>query len=902
MTSREHPDRAPWGDDRNGADRTGPDRGSGEEGSGYSRRHPDPEATGGRRGAARPTAGSYADPRSDTRYESLRRARQLADESAPRPRGTYGHGYGQSGDDGYGRTSGVYGSPGEAGMSAEGGPARGAARVTGAARVPGATPGYGRSGYGQDPDDFSDLRRPADDGYGWYEPGTTGIGPRSRAAALGADPRYGGPPGPPPKDKKARRKKILQVTALVTAGVLGLTMISGGIAYASLDLPEIPLTKQSTVLYYADGRSELGRLSVENREEVKLAKVPRHVQYAVLAAEDREFEQNSGVSARGTGRAVVGLVTGDDKGGGSTITQQYVRNALDLTRERSFTRKAKEIGYAVKMAQQLSKEQILEKYLNTILFGRGAWGIQSASKAYFGSNKPVEKLTVAEGAVLAAVIKDPTSLDPETNPEGAKARWRYVLDGMVEMGWLDQATAAKQVYPTKLVPKNVASKKPWLRGSAGVLTGRIEAELRALQFSDQDIKSRGLRVYTTIDRKAQAAAVKAAETEMKQQSKEMATALVSVQPVTGKVVAYYGGNRGYGNLDLAGAAAPHPAGSSFKPFVLAKGIEEGYGIKTLWDGSSPQTFRDRANPLRNSENDNSCGKQCSLTSATVKSLNTVYWALTLQVGAKEVAKLAERAGIKTLDGKETRKFAEEEAINSGIGIGQYSVSVLDQATGYATIAAYGQYAKPHFIEKVVGPGGDVLYDHSKQPKTPTRAFSEDTGRDTVYALQQVYRSGKKLDNGRAAAVKTGTQQYRNTDENSHAWMCGFTPQLATAVWVGSGIKNDIELRDKANYNKRVYGSGIPGRIWRAYMDGALAGKPERDFKEPKYVSYKMGNAPSPTPSAPPPLVPDPLNPFPDPTPTATPTRCGLFGCPPGGEPPGPGDPPGGGDPPRRPGG
>ncbi|HEV2088890.1 MAG TPA: transglycosylase domain-containing protein, partial [Cryptosporangiaceae bacterium] len=741
-------------------------------------------------------------------------------------------------------------------------------------------PGYGAAGYGRNPDE---------DGYGWHEPGTTGIGPRTRAAAaLGADPRYGLPPGPPPKDKKARRKKILQITGLVTAAIVGLTMVTGGIAYASLDLPEIPLTKQSTVLYYAGGKAELGRLAVENREEVKLAKVPRHVQYAVLAAEDREFEQNSGVSARGTGRALLGLVTGDDKGGGSTITQQYVRNALDLTRERSVTRKAKEIGYAVKMAQQLSKEQILEKYLNTILFGRGAWGIQSASKAYFG--KSVEKLTVAEGAVLAAVIKDPTGLEPETNPEGAKDRWQYVLDGMVEMSWLDQATAAKQTYP-KLIPKNKASSKPWLRGSTGVLTGRIESELKdKVGLTHQQVKTGGLRVYTTIDQKAQAAAVKAAESEMKQQSKDMAAALVSVQPVTGKVVAYYGGNRGYGNLDLAGDAAPHPPGSSFKPFVLAKGIEEGYGIKSLWDGSSPQKFPDRAKPLRNSENDNSCGRRCSLTSATVKSLNTVYWALTLEVGAKEVARLAQKAGIKSLDGKPIDTFIEQGGLNSGIGIGQYSVSVLDQATGFATIAAYGQYAAPYFVERVVGPTGEVLYDHSKETKTPTRAFSEDTGRDTVYALEQVYRSGKKLKDGRPAAAKTGTQQYRNTDENSHAWMCGFTPQLATAVWVGSGVKTDIELRDKANGNTRVYGSGIPGRIWRAYMDRALAGAPERDFKEPKYIGYKQGNAPAPSLAPATPVTPTPAPDdddddlfapeSPTPTPSTTTTRCPLLGCPP----------------------
>ncbi|SHN46858.1 transglycosylase domain-containing protein [Cryptosporangium aurantiacum] len=685
----------------------------------------------------------------------------------------------------------------------------------------------------------------------------TGLGPRSRAAALEDDqlhPEFGGMPPNGPKVKKAGRgKKILIGIGIATAVCMLLGLTGGGVAYASVDLPEFPKSSGTTSIKYADGGT-FATFALENRVEVTLDKVPKHVQEAVIAVEDPDFNENSGVSFRGTARAVWGLVSGnDDAGGGSTITQQYIRNALQLTKERSYSRKVKEIILARKLSSSWSKEQILRGYLNTIYFGRGAWGIQSASKAYF--NKDVEKLTAAEGAVLAAVIKDPTNFDPANKLESAQGRWGYVLDQMVKKGFIGQAERAAMTYP-KATDKGSRT-GAWRAGSTGILGQKIEAELKRIGFEEQVINTGGLTVYTTISSKAQQAAKKASEKYVNDetQSKEMATAMVSVDPKTGAVKAYYGGDRGYGNYDLA--AAPHPAGSSYKPYVLAKGIEDGYSIDSLWDGTSGQKFRDRDTPLKNSGDDNSCGKQCSLTRATVKSLNTVYWALTLEVGASEVAKLAARAGVKTLNGKPVEQIADE--LNSGLGIGQYSVSVLEQAAGYGTFANYGTYHEPYFIEKVEDADGTVMWEHAAHTAEPVRAFSEDVGKDVSYVMQQVYdATNKKITDGREAAIKTGTQQYRETNDNAHAWMCGYTPQLATAVWVG-GSGDDIRLIDKTT-GERVYGSGIPGKIWRDYMSTALKKQPKEKFESAPHLGDKAGNAPTEEPSPTPTETPNPDNP------------------------------------------
>lgn len=674
---------------------------------------------------------------------------------------------------------------------------------------------------------------------------------RSRSARRAADL-------PAKKAKKRRRRRRFALVAAVLA--LAMLVGAGGVGYAlvQVPLPDALPTKQASYIYYNDGKTELAKLAVENREDVKLSAVPIEVQHAVVAAEDRTFYSNSGVDVAGIGRAIVGVVTGEDKGGGSTITQQYIRNALDLTRERSYTRKAKEIVLAMKADDKYSKEQILEFYLNTIYYGRGAYGIQAASKAYFGVD--VSKLTAEQGAVIASVIKDPTNLDPVNNPEDAKSRWSYILTAMAEEGWYDKAKVEGAQYP-KIAPPGTSKNNVGLDGPTGYIVAQVEAEVAKYGITPNQLRTGGYRIITTIDKKMQLSAQKAVTTVMNGQPANLASALVAVEPKTGKVLAYYGGKAGFGQFDYASSA--HSPGSSFKAYILAEAIEQGISIKSYWDGSDNQEFPDRpGQPVHNSENNDSCGR-CTLTRATVLSLNTTYYALTREVGADKVAELAARAGITTLDGKPVAQVAS--SVGNRVALGEPTISVVDQATGFATFAANGQYAAPFFVQKVTQ--GDQSTDYTT-PKTG-QAFSADVAADATYVMQQVVESGKRrLADGRTAAGKTGTVQYQLTDENAHAWMAGYTPQVAAAVWVGNKGK-DAPIRDaEGNY---IYGSGVPSTIWRAFMDGALAGAKNMAFPKPVYLGDdKAGNIASPTPKPSPKPTPS-KSPKPTPTPSANPT-------------------------------
>jgi membrane peptidoglycan carboxypeptidase len=298
-----------------------------------------------------------------------------------------------------------------------------------------------------------------------------------------------------------------------------------------------------------------------------------------------------------------------------------------------------------------------------------------------------------------------------------------------------------------------------------------------------------------------------------------------------------------------------------KPYVLARAIEEDISIKSVWDGSSPQEFpKSRpGKPLKNAGpglGDNSCPK-CTLIQATARSLNTTFWALTEEVGANEVKKLAARAGITMIGDKKI----DQVSVNEGIGIGQYSIPVIDQASGYATFAANGTYRPPYLVEKIETAKGVPLYSHKDQSR---EAFTEDVARDAGFAMQAVVKGTKfRLAGGRPAAGKTGTQQFQNTRDNSHVWMCGYTPKLAAAVWVGNKGKDaPLKFKDGANI-----GSVFTAKIWKNFMDAALKGTPEQELPDAVFKGDETkGNVEAPVePSENP-------NPFPTAFPTLIPTE------------------------------
>ena len=598
--------------------------------------------------------------------------------------------------------------------------------------------------------------------------------------------------------------------------VLGVVALVG-VGYALTDVPppSASATATATRILYSDG-SELGRVGAENRIPVRITQVPEHVQLAVLAAEDRGFYSEPGISPKGIARALLTNVRGGGKvqQGGSTITQQYAKNAF-LTSERTYTRKVKEVFIALKMTRTVEKSQILEDYLNTIYFGRQTSGIEVAARTYFG--KPASGLTVSQGAVLAAVIRSPARLDPQKHPEDALGRWGYVLDGMVEKGWLSPADREKQVFP-KVLAIGAGPRNNDLSGPKGHIITAVLEELSKNGFPEDRLSVGGLTVQTTIRKSAQNAAVAAVQevTGDKPGGDDLQGALVSIKPGTGEVWAYYGGANGTG-FDFAGQGAGRQPGSSFKPYVLAAALEAGISLDTRLDGNNGKQFPGLQKPIENF-GDNSFGR-VDLIEATQRSINTAYYQLGLEVGPAKVADLAHRAGIPD----EVPLVSQDGVTNGGISLGGYEVHVIDQAVGFATFANKGVPMRPFMVINVKR-GDEVVYDADLT--AGPAAFSQDVAADATFAMQSVLQRGgtgraARLDGGREAAGKTGT-----SSENRDAWFVGFTPELSTAVWLGYAKPKTITLD-----GVEVTGGGFSSRIWKAYMDPALSGMPESELPE-----------------------------------------------------------------------
>ncbi|MEO9152384.1 MAG: transglycosylase domain-containing protein, partial [Lapillicoccus sp.] len=371
--------------------------------------------------------------------------------------------------------------------------------------------------------------------------------------------------------KGGRGRRIVKALLYTGLSLFALLCVGVAIAYATIDVPTPNqlANAQASIVYYDDGKTEMARISDvnANRESVPLSDVADSMQKAVLAAEDRNFYTNKGVSPTGIARAIWDAVRGaDTQSGGSTITQQYVKNYF-LTQDKSVIRKGKEIIISVKIDQTTTKDQVLEDYLNTIYFGRGAYGIKTAAKAYFG--KDPKDLTVAESAVLASVINAPSLYDPALGAKqqaNLKGRFGYVLDGMVTKGWLTAADrAAIATVPPTLAPQ--ANKA--LAGPNGYLVAAVRDELSTtLKLSDSDIDRGGLRITTTINKAAQDAAVAAVAKDLPATATDVYAGLAAVKPGDGAIVALYGG-ADYQKRQISSATgAIMQAGSTFKPFAL----------------------------------------------------------------------------------------------------------------------------------------------------------------------------------------------------------------------------------------------------------------------------------------------------------------------------------------------
>ena len=667
-------------------------------------------------------------------------------------------------------------------------------------------------------------------------------GPARAASTPDARTAKGGKDVKPPKPRWQRRLlatlKVLAIGVLVVA-LLGIGVVA--VAYQRTNFPDPNaafMTNKSNV-YYNDGTTVLGSFAEQNRTSIAYSEMPQSIKDAVVAAENRSFWTDKGISPTGIVRSLYEIARGRNLQGASTITQQYIK-ILYLTSDQTATRKFTEVLLAIKMGRSMPKEQILGGYLNTIYFGRGAYGIQAASRAYF--NVDAKDLTLQQSAALGAILNNPSLYDPsdgDKNVARLTARYAYVLDGMVQMKTITQAEAdaasALPVFPD--VPKSSR-----YGGPKGFLLKMVESELTADGFDAATISGGGLQVTTTFDEKAQAAAVASAQkytqaaatgAKAKQDPAQLHAAIASVAVGTGEVFALYGGpdyvanSRNWGTTD-------RPAASTFKAYAVIAGLRNGFSLRSTFNGN---TFTPKGDTATIRNEFNTQYGTVSLVKATADSINTAFVDLTQQIpnGPAQIIKAANDAGVPTAAGWDA---------NNRIPLGTAEVSPLDQATGYATIANGGTYVPTHVVKEVKDSTGKVIF--TAQPASQPN-IDPNVAKDTTFALENVVNEGtgaKVSSLGRQIAGKTGT-----ADVNGHivsSWFIGYTKQISTAVMFVAGDGGNASLDPYARQgDSAFFGGTYPALTWLDYMKVATNGQPKLTFDPPVYVNASA----TPTPAA-----------------------------------------------------
>ena len=634
-------------------------------------------------------------------------------------------------------------------------------------------------------------------------------------------------PGERPPRRRGRRagrrsrgrRILLWLFALILLGVL-LGLGGLALAYANTDVPDPNefAESQSSIVYYADGETELARFTGgTDRESVPLSEVPEHVRDAMLSAEDRSFYENDGVSVTGTVRAAWRNLTSKTTQGGSTITQQYVKNYY-LTSEQSYRRKAEEVLIAVKIDREMSKDDILENYLNTIYYGRGAYGIQTASQAYFG--KDVADVSVAEGAFLAAVTNAPSLYDPAAekgNQDRAQERFDYVIDGMVAQGWLPESEGDAATFPKIDRPQPSTA----TQGTAGYIAQTVrESLVRDLDIAEEDIDRGGLRVTSTIVQQHQEAAERAVK-ELRpdtEDASELKVGLLAVRPGDGAITAMYGGadyQKEQLNIVSDGRLQ---AGSLFKVFALIAALQQDVSTEATYEGPSPMEFdiEGESEPYEVNNFDDDQFGEIDLATALARSVNTVFVQLNQQIGPENTRDVAVDLGLpKDTDGL--------SADLSNV-LGTASPTMVAMTNAFAAIAAQGELAQPYIVAELSSVNG--VYSYTAQPETE-QVLDEDITADVTDAMTQVITDGSGVgagDLGRPAAGKSGT-----SERNLSAWFDGFTPQLAASVLMFNGDGTE-PMQDIAGVDQ-ITGGSFPVQIWGEFMRLALEGEEVIEFPE-----------------------------------------------------------------------
>ncbi|GAA2238202.1 hypothetical protein GCM10010413_44050 [Promicromonospora sukumoe] len=643
----------------------------------------------------------------------------------------------------------------------------------------------------------------------------------------------------------------------------GASLVAGVVLAAWVDVT-VPaelntVRSETTTVYYSDGKP-LGKFAAENRTIVALADLPPYVAEAVISSEDQSFRTHMGINPLGIARAALNNVTGGAQQGASTLTQQYVENYYIGVGEATYADKFREAILALKVTQEQSKDEVLEGYMNTIYLGRGAYGIEAASQAYFGHS--AKKMTISESAFLAGIIPNPTYWDPRQG-EGAQvqaeARWGRTLDFMVESGTITADDRAAAEFP-KL--------KKYTQGSGNPQTAYL-LEAVAKELADPDganiqegqLTTGGFSIKTTIDRKMQAAAAESMALP-KDADENTRASLTSIDPSSGAIKALYGGPdysiypTNSATQDIA------QAGSTFKPFTLVAALEEGIPLTKTYDGTSPQEIEGYNN--RNAETGEeeqavltNFGQppygesypNVSLLDATANSVNTAYVHLNVEVGPDKTKDVATRAGIPETDANGN----EIVASNLANVLGTASVHNIDIARAYTTFAAQGTRTTPHLVDEVTN-GENTIHVWGGTAETE---FDPEVMAAATYALTQVVQEGSGEPAShlvgpdgvtpRPVAGKTGT-----SNSNRSAWFAGYVPQLATVVGL---YQYDRDAREgKGEYQqitpfgewKEMGLTGLTGGTWPVTAWAEYMGKATEGMDVEEFPPYEM---PVPEPSA-----------------------------------------------------
>jgi membrane peptidoglycan carboxypeptidase len=736
--------------------------------------------------------------------------------------------------------------------------------------------------------------------------GTGAVGGRAAVARAAVRPGPGGPGMPPGggdsgaigsgggkrgKDKskaakRRRRTNILTAAAAVVVIMLGAGVVGGTYFFDSVSLPPPVTEDQSNVILDSDG-TVIAKIGDQNRTVVPDAKINLIVEHAVAGAEDKNFYTHHGIDMKGIIRAAWNNFTGGATQGASTITQQYARHVANL-KAISINRKLREAVIARKLESQYNKQQIMGLYLNFVDFGEGRNGIEAAAQGYFGKSVLTPEgsknaITPYEAAVLASIIKQPYpdphgygGYDPNFNPTGAKDRWEYTMKNMLDMHWITQAQYDQRKYPKVKKPsadtcKTCAADKP-----VGMIIRHVKAELTADGIPESEFDQGGLTITTTIDPTVQKAAEeagsqKSSTSPMHGLSKNYQSAVIGIDPTTGRVLGYYGGDDpvgldygGYMSSDGKTISGGQSPGSSFKIYTLSAGLQQGLSFDSTWDA---QVRKKDGTKINNAGADDNAlckgnSRACPLETATIKSYNFPFYDITRAIGQDKVIQAAKEAGIKLIfqDGKhvpvdltKTDASTWTKDFDDEVGFGQYRIVPLEHAEGVATVVDGGVHHTAHFVKTVTQVNADTGKKETRLTENTAgnRVFPADQMSNLQGVMKEITDADdRNLRNGREAIAKSGTWEYDDGKDkhigSGDCWFVGGIPQLAATVWVGGKTKK-VELKEKGGGD--MFGAGTPSRIWDMFLNSVTKALSMKQVDFPQRIKTgdptKFGNGVAP---------------------------------------------------------